>query len=104
VRVVSKKLGSRHYLKKGTVTDVPMRGMAALQMDTGEMMTDVKEKYLETVLPAVDGECVVLVGERHGETAIVLEKLKEREKVTIQFTDDLQIETLPMDHIAAIAP
>jgi hypothetical protein len=66
VRIVSKKVDSSSsgsvssYLQKGSVVDVPDRGIATIRFDDGRIIESVKEKYLETVLPSVGALCSVL--------------------------------------------
>ena len=112
VRVVSRKAStsSKHYLQKAHVLDVHQgsscssQRMATLRMEVdGVVIENVKEKYLETVLPGVGEVCMILSGAEKGQLAKLLEKRKDKDSAVVQLVDDLsEILTLPMDSIAAI--
>ncbi len=102
VKLISDKVaGKQHYLQKGTVLDVHSKGIGSVTLDNGTVLDAVKEKYLETVLPAVGGACMVLIGEYVGETATLLEKDSKHNKVVIQLTESLEVIQVDMDDIAA---
>lgn len=112
VKIVSKKVSSSSssssgksvdiYLEKATVLDVPVPGLANLRVDRNGLLVDnVKEKYLETVLPQVGGLCVVLTGSNKGETATLIQK-HSKGKAQVQFTDSFEMQLVDMDDIAAI--
>ncbi|CAM9484074.1 unnamed protein product [Chrysoparadoxa australica] len=100
VRVVSKSYGSLHYCKKAVVFDVPQPKYGTLHMDSGDTVESVKEKHLETVLPAVGGKCLVLRGSRRGSTGKLLQKDSALGRAAIQLYDDMSVEKLSLDDIA----
>lgn len=61
VRVISTKLGKEFFKEKGVVVDVTPAG-ATIQLNSGQLLDRVPEKYLETALPKVGGAVVVLNG------------------------------------------
>jgi G patch domain and KOW motifs-containing protein len=110
VRIVSNKAteSSRHYLQKASVVDVyqgSSQRIGTLRIESdGAIVENVKEKYLETVLPSVGELCMILTGEYQGQVASLLEKRKESDSAVVQLQEDMsEIVTLPMDNIAAIA-
>ena len=110
VRIVSKKASasSKHYLQKAHVMDVYQGSslrMATLRMEgDGSVIENVKEKYLETVLPGVGEVCMILSGAEKGQLANLLEKRKDKDSAVVQLVDDMsEILTIPMDEVAAIA-
>jgi hypothetical protein len=119
VKIISKKIDDhgRHYLSKGTVLDVYFPSgpssssssstsskVASIRLDSGVVLQEIKEKYLETVLPkSVGDSCLILTGEHRGETATLLEKDYDRNEVTIQLTEEMEIVLLAMDSVAALA-
>jgi G patch domain and KOW motifs-containing protein len=120
VKIISKKIDDhgRHYLSKGSVIDVyypssssskssrdrSSSKVASLRLDNGVVLQDVKEKYLETVLPKNIGDsCMVLTGEYRGLSGTLMEKDYERNEVTIQLTEEMEILLLSMDSVAALA-
>jgi G patch domain and KOW motifs-containing protein len=122
VKIVSKKINDhdRHYLSKGTIIDVyypsskssrdrsssssAAAKVASLRLDSGVVLQDVKEKYLETVLPKNVGEsCLILTGEHRGLSGTLIEKDYERNEVTVQLVEEMEIVLLSMDSVAALA-
>ena len=112
VKIISKKVGDgKYYLQKGTVVDVYFSSsssssskFASVRMDAFDnCVQEVKEKYMETVLPSEGGSCVILTGEFAGSAAILIEKNKKKNTVCVQLVDDMDIITVGMDDIAAVA-
>jgi G patch domain and KOW motifs-containing protein len=101
VKLITKKFGDKFYLMKSSILDVYGLGLASVRLDDGKVIENVKQKYLETVLPAVGGTCVILRGKRLGQQAILLERKKELEQVVVQMQDDLDVYILSADDIAA---
>lgn len=102
VRVISEKLGSKYYLQKGVVVDVYDCGVASVRLDSGVVIGSVKEKYLETVLPSVGGNCLILRGSNKGQTAQLLEKKKDKNEAIIQLSESFDVVIISMDDIAAV--
>jgi hypothetical protein len=100
VRIVTKKLGEKYYLKKAIVVDVHDRKLSSVQFEDGTIL-EVKERYLETVLPAVGENCLILKGKYIGCTARLLEKRKEKQQVIVQLDDDLDVLIISADDVAA---
>ena len=69
VRVVSKSFeGGRLYLKKASVADVTAPRECVIELsETGEVLSRVPQRALETALPKRGGRVVVLAGERRGQ-------------------------------------
>ena len=104
VRIISnskKAGGNSGHLQKATVIDVCAQGTASLQLDDGSVLQHVKEKYLETVLPAVGSICMILTGEHRGQTAQLLEKRKESERAVVQLNNAEVV--VGMEAIAALS-
>lgn len=109
VKIVSKKVIASNnrnlYLQKGSVVDVPSKNVAAvhIQIGDGYIIENVKEKYLETVLPRTGEGCLLLTGDNAGETAKLVEKRSEKGQVVIELTDSLEVIVVSMDSIAAFS-
>ena len=104
VRVVNRKPGGEAaYLKKGTVLDVYELGVASVRLDDGATLDGVKQKHLETVLPAVGAECQVLVGPYKGQRARLLEKNKQNGTVVIELQEEPMVVAMSMHFVAALA-
>eukprot|EP01035_Chromulina_nebulosa_P017904 gene17904-23523_t len=91
-----------HSIRKGTVVDVHSDGVASVRLDDGTLIDSIKEKYLETVLPTVGGQCKILRGSNIGQLASLLEKRKEKDEALIQLVEELDIIEISMNDIAAI--
>lgn len=102
VKLISTKLGGDKYLKKGTVIDTYGKGVASIRLDTGELVENVKEKFLETILPQLGGKCLILIGEYAGQYATLLERKKGDSNVTVQIEDDKNIVVVDVDDVAAV--
>ena len=65
VKVVTKSLGDKYYKKKGQVVDVIDDFAAMVQMSEGGRLR-LDQDHLETVVPQVGREVVVLWGKHEG--------------------------------------
>lgn len=102
VKIVSKSVGgSKSYLQKGTVIDVYARGKASVRLDDRTVIDNVNERHVETIMPATNGPCVVLLGEYKGQHAVCLEKRNDTQRVVVQLNEDLDVVEMDMDSIAA---
>lgn len=102
VRVVSKKIAKgRQFKEKGVVLDVLKRGAeATIQMNNGEILERVPERYLETALPKVGGNAIILTGANKFEKGKLLERNSSRRQGVIQLFEDMNVKTLSLDDIA----
>ena len=100
VKIVTKKLGDKYYLQKCSILDVYGKGLASVRLQSGVVLEDVKERYLETVLPPTGQTCVILRGALSGQEATLLER-KEGDQVVVQLVDELEIHSLSADDVAA---
>jgi len=101
VRVVTKKLSSRQYKQKGLVLDVTHGGAyATLQMSDGQILDRVPERYLETALPKVGGNAIVLTGTHRLQKGKLLERSSETGKGVIQVFEDMNVVKLSLDDMA----
>tara|TARA_B100000405_G_scaffold283577_1_gene229239 strand:+ start:3856 stop:5337 length:1482 start_codon:yes stop_codon:yes gene_type:complete len=99
VRIVSKSFqGGKYYLKKASVVDVLTPRTCALQLEGGEVLTDVPQRALETALPKRGGAVVVLVGEHRGQRGTMLDK--KGEVAAVQLSEELSVHKISLDHIA----
>lgn len=76
VKVITQKLGEKYYRKKGVVASVADKHSGVIQMlDSGDKIV-VDGAHLETVIPALGKQVIVLHGEHRGRSA-VLESINE---------------------------
>ncbi len=104
VRVVSKKQGNA-YLQKGEVVDVyGGDGSASVKLlSSGNLVDNIKQKHLETVLPPTGGECLVLMGQYKGQAGRLLEKRKTDETCVLELSESLEVVVVGMEEIASYA-
>ena len=102
VRVVTKKIAKgRQFKQKGVVVDVVNQGShAVIHMDDGEIIERVPERYLETALPKVGGNVIVLTGSSQFAKGKLLERSSSKGVGVIQLFENMNIITLSLDDIA----
>jgi G patch domain/KOW motif-containing protein len=101
VRVVTKKLSSRQYKQKGLVLDVTHRGAyATLQMSDGQILDRVPERYLETALPKVGGNAIILTGSHRLCKGKLLERNSDSGQGVVQVFEDMNVVKLSLDDMA----
>lgn len=64
------------------------------------LCTGLPSRYLETALPGVNGQVLVLRGRHRHRRAKLLEKDRDREQGVIELLDDLSVHRLSLDDIA----
>lgn len=102
VRVVTKKIAKgRQFKEKGIVLDVLKRGAeATIQMANGEILERVPERYLETALPKIGGNAIILTGLNKSEKGKLLERNSDKGRGIVQLFEDMNVVTLALDDIA----
>tara|TARA_B110000977_G_scaffold53537_2_gene72806 strand:- start:306 stop:1757 length:1452 start_codon:yes stop_codon:yes gene_type:complete len=100
VRIVSKSFeNGRLYLKKCTVVDVLTPRECVLEIaESGEVLTGVPQRVLETALPKRGGRVAVLMGPKAGQRGKMLDK--KGEAASVQLSDDFTIHNFKLEHIA----
>merc|ERR1711872_694083 len=71
VKVVTKSLGDKYYKKKGYVKEVIDDFAALVVLNETGAKVKLDQDHLETVVPQVGREVVILWGQYKGETAIL---------------------------------
>lgn len=109
VRIVSRSFKSGKYYKaKGVIVDVVQEGECILRLDDGKLLENVKERYLETIIPNVNEKIIVVrhtgkhnnSGEDYYQNVgKVLSKDRDTEKAVIQFLSNMEVDTLSFDDI-----
>jgi G patch domain/KOW motif-containing protein len=103
VRIVSKHVSAGAHLQKGAVVDVygPDQGLASVRLADGSLLENVKQRHLETVLPAVGMACLILTGAHAGQRARLVEKRKAEERVVVEMDGDGLEVLVSMNDVAA---
>ncbi|KAL5217601.1 hypothetical protein ABZP36_018285 [Zizania latifolia] len=101
VRVVSERLSKRLYLKKGRVLDVVGPSACDIIMDDwSELVQEVEQDMLETVLPRTNGLVLLLDGEHKGICGCLVEKNSKEETGLVELADTKDIICVKYDQIA----
>lgn len=79
VKIVTSKLGEKYHKKKGVVVDVAdtYTGVVRL-LDPPNSTLKIDQAHLETVLPAIGKQVLVVNGAYRGETA-TLDEINEKD-------------------------
>ena len=103
VRVVDKHVHSgKIYLKKATVIDVSAPGVCTLNVDDVGIVHGVREAFVETVVPRVEGTLLVVVRGRHrGELCRMVRRMSSEGCANVKFITDFSFHTIDLDYLAA---
>ena len=100
VRVISKN--SKYYNCKGVIQDInDLSTFTLLMMDDRTIHTEFTEDDIETVIPKLNEDVLILCGEHKSEKAKLLLRDKKINKVSVQLYSDLSIVNLTQDDVAA---
>ena len=99
VRIVSKSFeGGRLYLKKAVVVDVLTPRECVLELEGGEVLSNVSQRVLETALPKRGGRVMILQGPYRGQRGKMLDK--KGEAASVQLNEDFSLHNFTLDAIA----
>ena len=82
IKVVDTK--SPFYLKKFIVTELLSDREFECRDETGKTINDLSEKMIQTCIPKQGGPVLILRGNHTGEKGVILERKKNKGKVTVQ--------------------
>lgn len=100
VRVISKN--SKYYNCKGVIQDInDLSTFTLLMMDDRTIHTEFTEDDIETVIPKLNEDVLILFGQHKSEKAKLLLRDKKINKVSVQLYSDLSIVNLTQDDVAA---
>ena len=108
VRLISRKL-PKYHLQKGVVQDVLRTTThqsssggpkAVLLMDNGQVLDKVPERYLETVLPKMGGNVIILEGKEILKKGRLLERSSKDGRCIIQLEEDLEVVNVSLDSVS----
>lgn len=81
--IVSKKVADgRLYHKKVPVIDCPSKYEFTVD-DKGKLYTNLREKDIETVIPPIGGDVVILKRDLRGEIGQLIERDKKKEECLV---------------------
>ena len=100
VRIISDKYCDGKFYNKKVHVKTIMNDRQFLASDGPKILDDLREKDLETVLPASsEFEKATVMVLKTGEFAKILQKDKKKEEVTVQLTDTMEIMKMTMDDV-----
>jgi len=102
VRFIDEKFRKGKYFNlKGTIVDVTKRKQCICRLDSGELLEDIWQDMLESVVPGAGGQVMIVNGPYKSNLGRVLEKKKESADVQLLSGDfESDIHTLDLDDIA----
>lgn len=103
VRIISKTLRSGQlYSSKGVVTDVLDDCSFTLLTEARELLDFLSERDVETLIPAIGKDVMVLKDEHRGEVGKLVERDKRRNRVIVQL-QAAELLTLTQDDLSELA-
>ncbi|KNA15398.1 hypothetical protein SOVF_096450 [Spinacia oleracea] len=102
VKIISKSFkGGKFYLKKGVVIDAVGARTCDISMEESrEIVQEVKQEILETVLPRRGGPVLVLFGKHKGVYGSLVERDTDRETAVVQDADTQEMLHVQFEQIA----
>lgn len=105
VKVTTKSLGDKYYKAKGLIQTVDKDGFVGkVKLKTPEKVSGhiirLDQEYLETVIPAIGKEILILWGKHRGKKAIVKKLHIERYSIDAELEQDRTVvEMLPYEQV-----
>jgi len=69
--------------------------------EKGNLIDELREKDVETVMPKQNGLLKVLAGDHKGKIAVLLERDKKKNRVLLQFVDTMELGEYTQDDCSA---
>ena len=101
VRII--KEDSKYYNTKAKIIDVMNEYTFSVLTSDNVLHTSFTENDIETVLPKISNDVVILTGEHKNKIAKLLLRDKKQNKVNVQLLDDLSLVELTQDDVCAIS-
>lgn len=100
VRVISKKLSDgKYYNKKVLITDILDSNTFSALTTQGETINFLKEKDIETLLPELETNVIIVKGKNKGKVATLKLRDKSKNKVILQYLDNLEYDEMTQDDV-----
>lgn len=91
VRIISKKYkDGSFYNVKGIVSDILNSSTFALITPSKDILEDLREKDIETIMPDIGKKVKILTGPNKGALAVLLERNKRKNEVILQVLDTME--------------
>ena len=100
VRIVSKKvLNGKYYNMKVTVTDIIDIYTFSVLTSKGDSITILREKDIETLLPDLEKNVMVVRGANKGKIANLKVRDKSNNKVIVQYAENFEYDEMTQDDV-----
>ena len=104
VKIISKKYKEgKYYLSKGQILDVRDQFTFDFLAENGQIFDNLKEKQLQTVIPKMGQQVLIVKGEHKGKLAKLLTKTKKSKNVSVQLMEDSSIQEITNDMCSSVA-
>jgi hypothetical protein len=100
VKVVNKD--SKYYNTKAYIEDVIDNYSFSLITNDKVVHTKFTEDDIQTVMPGINENVIILTGSKKGEIAKLLERDKKKNKVSVQLITDFEIRNYTQDEVCSI--
>jgi len=103
VKVLNKSLkGGKYYKKKGKVTKITDTYLADVTMQESSDAIKIDQEELETVIPAIDKEVLVVKGRHRGRTGVLTALDVDAFSVTVKLDHNREEVQLPYESVCKI--
>jgi len=99
VKIVAKSLGDKYYKKKGHVKEVIDEYVGLVVANDSGAKLKVDQEHLETVIPQVGREVVILAGKHKGATAILKSIDTDKFSAVVKLESGDKV-SLPYEHFS----
>lgn len=102
LRIVSREYKEGKYFEvKGRVTDIISATHFSFYTESGEILDDLKESQVETVMPQIGQRVKILRGENKRQNGRLIAREKKKNKVQIQIEDTFDVVEMTQDDCSA---
>ena len=100
VRIISKKYhNGKFYNIKVSINDILDTYSFTAVTNNGEVLYSLREKDVETLLPEVENNIMIVKGEKKGQMAVLKSRDRKKNKVMVQNLDDFEYSELTQDDV-----
>lgn len=100
VRIVSKKThNGKYYNKKVVITDIIDSFTFSALTNEGESLNFLREKDIETLLPPLEKQIIVVKGKNKGKVGILKLRDKAKNKIILQYLDNMEYDEMTQDDV-----
>lgn len=103
VKVLNKSLGDgKYYKKKGKIKKITDTYLADVVMLDSSDLIKIDQEELETVIPAIDKEILIVKGKYRGQTGVLTALNVDAFSVSVKLAKGEHVANLPYEHVCKI--